>query len=101
MLSSRIIAYQTRIRPMLRFKRFETAAITISGIELAAKIRKHRFKTGKLGGRPETVSDVWATILAARPPRYFFLRPSEALQESLHRRLNFHLDGKSLAFSLK
>ncbi len=50
---------------MLGFKRFETAAITISGIELAAKIRKHRFKTGKLAGRPETVSDVWATILAA------------------------------------
>ncbi|WP_423248034.1 IS6 family transposase [Tunturiibacter gelidiferens] len=29
-----------RIRPMLGFKRFETAAITISGIELTEKIRK-------------------------------------------------------------
>jgi len=28
-----------RIRPMLGFKRFETATITISGIELAEKIR--------------------------------------------------------------
>lgn len=53
-----------RIRPMLGFKRFETAAIAISGIELAAKIRKHQFKTGKLAGRPKTVSDIWATILA-------------------------------------
>src|SRR4051812_4508262 len=40
-----------RIRPMLGFKRFDTAAITISGIELAEKIRKHQFKTGKLAGR--------------------------------------------------
>jgi transposase-like protein len=30
-----------RIRPMLGFKRFETAAVTIRGIELAAKIKKH------------------------------------------------------------
>ena len=37
-----------RIRPMLGFKRFDTAAVTISGIELAAKIRKHQFKVGKL-----------------------------------------------------
>ncbi len=49
-----------RIRPMLGFKRFETAAITISGIELAEKIRKHQFKTGKLPGRPKTVPDIWA-----------------------------------------
>lgn len=54
-----------RIRPMLGFKRFETAAITISGIELAEKIRKHQFKTGKLPGRPKTAPDIWAAILAA------------------------------------
>lgn len=42
-----------RIRPMLGFKRFETAAITISGIELAGKIRKHQFKTETLAGRPK------------------------------------------------
>ena len=29
-----------RLRPMLGFKRFETAAVTIRGIELAAKIKK-------------------------------------------------------------
>jgi transposase-like protein len=29
-----------RVRPMLGFKRFETAAVTIRGIELAEKIKK-------------------------------------------------------------
>jgi transposase-like protein len=54
-----------RIRPMLGFKRFETAAITISGIELAAKIKKHQFKVGKLSGRPNTIPQIWAAVLAA------------------------------------
>src|SRR4051812_36180482 len=44
-----------RIRPMLGFKCFDTAAVTISGIELAAKIRKYQFKVGKLPGRPKTL----------------------------------------------
>jgi transposase-like protein len=34
-----------RIRPMLGFKRFDNAVITISGIELAEKIKKGQFKT--------------------------------------------------------
>jgi hypothetical protein len=50
---------------MLRFKRFDTAAITISGIELAEKIRKQQFKTGTLPGRPVAAPHVWAAILAA------------------------------------
>ena len=53
-----------RIRPMLGFKRFETAAITISGIELAEKIRKQQFKTQNLPGRPVADPDVWAAVLA-------------------------------------
>ena len=32
-----------RVRPMLGFKGFETAAVTIRGIELAEKIKKHQF----------------------------------------------------------
>jgi transposase-like protein len=48
-----------------RIKRFQTAAITISGIELAEKIRKQRFKTGNLPGRPAIAPDIWAAILAA------------------------------------
>ena len=54
-----------RIRPMLGFKRFDAAAVTISGIELAAKIRKHQFKVGKLPGRPKTIPAIWAAVVAA------------------------------------
>jgi len=46
-----------RIRPMLAFKRFEHAAVTISGIDLAEKIKKGQFKTGKLGNQKLTMSD--------------------------------------------
>src|SRR6266446_6009478 len=35
-----------RIGPMLGFKRFDKATITISGIELAEKIKKGQFKIG-------------------------------------------------------
>ena len=54
-----------RIRPMLGLKRFDTAAVTISGIELAAKIRKHQFKVGKLPGRPTTIPAIWTAVVAA------------------------------------
>ena len=54
-----------RIRPMLGFKRFDTAAITITGIELAEKIRNHQFKSGKLAGRPKTVFGIWVAVMAA------------------------------------
>jgi transposase-like protein len=54
-----------RIGAMLGFKRFETAAVTISGIELAEKIKKDQFKTGKLTGRPSSVPAMWAAVLAA------------------------------------
>jgi transposase-like protein len=54
-----------RIRPMLGFKRFDTAAVTISGIELAAKVRKQQFKVGKLPGRPKTLPEIWAAVIAA------------------------------------
>jgi transposase-like protein len=54
-----------RVRPMLGFKRFDYAAVTISGIELAQKIKKHQFKTGKLAGRSATVPEIWAAVLAA------------------------------------
>jgi transposase-like protein len=40
-----------RIRPMLGFQRFDNAAVTISGIELAEKIKKGQYKTDKRGGR--------------------------------------------------
>jgi transposase-like protein len=54
-----------RVRAMLGFKRLETAAITISGIELAEKIRKQQFKIGNLPGRPVSAPDIWAAVLTA------------------------------------
>jgi len=54
-----------RIRPMLGFKRFDHAAITISGIELAEKIKKGQFKIGKLKNRTATMSEQWSAALAA------------------------------------
>jgi transposase-like protein len=53
-----------RVRPMLGFKRFDTATITISGIELAKKSRKQQFKIGTLPGRPVAAPDIWAAVLA-------------------------------------
>jgi hypothetical protein len=53
-----------RVRAMLGFKRLETAAITITGIELAEKIRKQQFKIGNLPGRPVSVPGIWAAVLA-------------------------------------
>ena len=40
-----------RLRPMLGLKSVETAAIVISGMELAERIKKGQFKIGKLRGR--------------------------------------------------
>ncbi len=54
-----------RTRPMLGFKRFDHAVVTISGIELAQKIKKRQFKTNKLAGRSATVPQIWAAVLAA------------------------------------
>jgi transposase-like protein len=38
-----------RLRPMLGLKSFRTAAVVISGIELAEKIKKKQFQISKLG----------------------------------------------------
>jgi hypothetical protein len=58
-----------RIRPMPGFKRFDHAAATISGIELAEKIKKGQFKIGKLRIRKATMSELWSAALAALPHR--------------------------------
>jgi transposase-like protein len=54
-----------RIRPMLGFKRFDHAAVTVSGIEWAEKIKKGQFKNGKPGGYRATMSELWSAALAA------------------------------------
>jgi putative transposase len=55
-----------RLRPMLGLKSVETAAIVISGIELAEKIKKGQFKIGKLGGRRAMPQEIYRAALAAR-----------------------------------
>jgi transposase-like protein len=54
-----------RLRPMLGLKSFRTAVAVISGIELAEKIKKRQFNTGKLGGSTATMPEIWQAALAA------------------------------------
>jgi len=50
---------------MLGFKRFDTAAVTIRGIELAEKIKKGQFNLATLAGKPATAPESWVAVLAA------------------------------------
>ena len=54
-----------RLRPMLGLKSFRNAAVAIGGIELAEKIKKGQFKTGKLGRPMATMEEIWQAALAA------------------------------------
>ena len=54
-----------RIDPMLGFKRFRTAAITIAGIELLRRIHKGQFNLDRLFLRDRSVPSVWNAVLAA------------------------------------
>lgn len=56
---------QQRLRPMPGFERFDHAAVTTSGIELARKIKKGQFKTRQVAGRRATVPEIWAALTAA------------------------------------
>jgi hypothetical protein len=50
---------------MRGFTRFETAAVTIRGIGLAAKIKKQPFNLRSLTGKAATTPEIWAVVLAA------------------------------------
>jgi transposase-like protein len=54
-----------RIRPMIGFKRFDTATVTVRGIELAEKIKKDQFNLERLVGKQATAPQTWAAVLAA------------------------------------
>ena len=54
-----------RLRPMLGLKSFATAAVVIAGIELAERIKKGQFKTGKLGGFTAWLPEIWQAVLVA------------------------------------
>jgi hypothetical protein len=50
---------------LLGFKRFDRAAVTISGIELVQKIQKHQSKISTWGGRSAPMPELWIAVLAA------------------------------------
>jgi putative transposase len=50
---------------MLGLKSFRTAAVVISGIELAEKIKKGQFNISKLGGPTATMPEIWRAAVAA------------------------------------
>ena len=54
-----------RVYPMLGFKRFDNAVVTISGIELAHKIRKKQFDTSELRLEGARAPELWQAVLTA------------------------------------
>jgi transposase-like protein len=55
-----------RIYPMLGFKQFRNAAVTISGIELIQKIKKGQFDTSRVAiGTRVPVAHIWEMVIAA------------------------------------
>ena len=56
---------KSRIGPMLGFKRFRTAAVTIAGIELLRRIRKGQFNLRRLRLNGRSASAIWNAVLSA------------------------------------
>jgi putative transposase len=54
-----------RVRPMLGFKRFDHAALTISGIELVHQIKKNQFDMLAICAPHARTPQVWEAVLAA------------------------------------
>jgi transposase-like protein len=54
-----------RVRPMLGFKRFDCAAVTLAGIELVHQIKKGQFDISVLCSHQLRTPQVWETVLAA------------------------------------
>ncbi len=57
-------AIKRRCRPMLGFKSYRTAAVTLSGIGLAHRIRKRPFKCGPGRWSCGSLKKQWDTALA-------------------------------------
>ena len=64
-------AIKRRCASMLAFKSFNTAAVTLSGIELAHRIRKQQFWVGSRdsasSGTQSSMKQLWARALGAEP----------------------------------
>lgn len=57
---------KSRTNVMLSFKRFRSAATTLSGIELAHRIRKGQFDLSKLDLKGAAAPAVWNSVLSVR-----------------------------------
>lgn len=68
-----------RIGPMLGLKRFDTAAITICGIELAAKISKQQCEIGKLPGGVNSLCK-WHSVGGRYPAKLIAPQPRIGLR---------------------
>jgi transposase-like protein len=56
---------KSRIGPMLGFKHFDRAAITLAGIELLHRIRKGQFALGQLRLQGQSAPAIWNAVLSA------------------------------------
>ncbi len=54
-----------RVMPMLGFKRFDHAAITITGIELVHQIKKQQFDLSAICAPHARAPQVWEAVLTA------------------------------------
>ena len=54
-----------RYYPMLGFKKFRNAKITLGGIELAARIKKGQFDTSAISGTTTRALQIWEAVIAA------------------------------------
>jgi transposase-like protein len=56
---------KSRTLPMLGFKNFESAVITIAGVELLRRIHKHQFALSRLKTKGQAAPAIWNAVLAA------------------------------------
>ena len=56
---------KSRTRPMLGFKDFKSAAITLAGVELLHRIRKGQFALSRLHRKDQAAPAIWNAVLAA------------------------------------
>ena len=56
---------KSRTRPMLGFKNFDCAAITIAGIELLRRIHKGQLALGRLRLKDQAAPALWKAVMAA------------------------------------
>ena len=57
---------KSHVNVMLGFKRFRSAAVTLSGIELMHRIRKGQFDLTSIHLKDITSPSIWMAVLSAR-----------------------------------